>query len=250
VAKRPTTTQSLCCWIDSRSVSRCYCTLPAVTIHSAGKQLLVRPPTSVGTESIRVSTFALNQAGLSGKEVQIAVFYARENRAHHISIFGITSGLQRARGLKEHRPQAESWICDPCGVSLIPTRCPKFHVSVGDVPGHRRYDPTATDNVLVLFLPTIFSYIMPYPELIQDPSLVRRADLPPTLVSRNDRVERTRGRGQGHESDNTRFQSYECHLGGHTPRASESSLNRDLLRDMGRRWLRSQQWRRMDDGLS
>lgn len=79
--------------------------LPAVTIHSAGKQLLVRPTTSFGTEPIRVSTFALNQGGLSGKEVQIAVFYARENRAHHISIFGVTSGLQRARGLKEHRPQ-------------------------------------------------------------------------------------------------------------------------------------------------
>jgi len=79
--------------------------LPAVTIHSAGKQLLVRPPSSFGTESIRVSTFALNQAGQSGKEVQIAVFYATENRAHHISIFGITSGLQGARGLKAHRPQ-------------------------------------------------------------------------------------------------------------------------------------------------
>ena len=79
--------------------------LPAVTIHSAGKQLLVRPTTSFGTELIRVSTFALNQGGLSGKEVQIAVFYARENRAHHISIFGVTSGLQRARGLKEYRPQ-------------------------------------------------------------------------------------------------------------------------------------------------
>jgi hypothetical protein len=76
--------------------------LPAVTIHSAGKQLLVRPPTSFGTESIRVSTFALNQAGLSSKEVQMAVFYARENRAHHISIFGITSGLQGARRLKAH----------------------------------------------------------------------------------------------------------------------------------------------------
>lgn len=79
--------------------------LPAVTIHSAGKQLLVRPPSSFGTESIRVSTFALNQAGLSGKEIQIAVFYARENRAHHISIFGITNGLQGARGLKAHTPQ-------------------------------------------------------------------------------------------------------------------------------------------------
>ena len=80
--------------------------LPAVAIHSAGKQLLIRPTTSFGTESIRVSTFALNQAGLSGKEVQIAVFYAREDQAHHISIFGVTSSLQRARGLKEHRPQA------------------------------------------------------------------------------------------------------------------------------------------------
>ena len=79
--------------------------LPAVTIHSAGRQILIQPPSSFGTESIRVSTFALNQAGQSGREVQIAVFYARENRAHHISIFGITSGLQGARGLKAHRPE-------------------------------------------------------------------------------------------------------------------------------------------------
>jgi hypothetical protein len=80
--------------------------LPAVAIHSAGKQLLVQPPSQTGMESIRVSTFALNQVGLSGKEVQIAVFYAHENRAHHISIFGIASGLQGARRLKTHRPLA------------------------------------------------------------------------------------------------------------------------------------------------
>jgi len=66
---------------------------------------------------------------------------------------------------------------------------------------------------------------MPYPELVQDPSLVCRADLPATLVSRNDRIERTRGRGQGYESYNTCFQSYECHLGGHTrERASPDQI--------------------------
>ena len=86
-------------------------------------------------ESIRVSTFALNQAGQSGKEVQIAVFYARENRAHHVSIFGITSGLQGARGLKEYRPQEDHGYATHAAFhsSLLVALSSTFQLEVYDV---------------------------------------------------------------------------------------------------------------------
>ena len=52
------------------------------------------------------------------------------------------------------------------GQPWISTRCPEFHISIGDISGHRRYNTTATDNDLVLFLLTIFPYIMPCSEFI------------------------------------------------------------------------------------
>ena len=218
MAKRSTTTQSLCCWIDSRSVSRCYCAPTRCDDPLCG-QTAPYPTYDLIWNGIHSRIYVCPQPRRPEREgsSDCRFLCSRESGPPHLNLW---DHEQLAEGTRTQGVQStgQSWICDPCSVSLLPTRCPNFHISIGDISGHRRYNPTATDNDLVLFLPTIFPYIMPYSEFIQDPSLIRGADVPPTLVSRNDRIERTRGRGQGHKSYHTRFQSYECHLGEYTPK--------------------------------
>ena len=219
MAKCPTTaTQSLCCWIDSSSLSWCYCA-PTRCDNPLSGQTAPRPTYDLIWNGIHSRIYVCPQPRwLEWQGSSDCRFLCtRESSPPHLDLWDHEQLAEstRAQGAQS---TGQPRICDPCGVSLIPTRCPKFHVSIGDISGHRRYNPTATDNDLVLLLPTIIPYIMPYSEFIQDPSLVRRADVPTTLVSRNDRIERTRGRGQSYESGNTRFQSHECHLGEHTPK--------------------------------
>ena len=217
MAKCPTTTQSLCCRLDSRGIPWCYC-IPTRCDDPLCGQAAPRPTSVLVWNRIHSRIYVCPQS--SRPEWQgssdCRVLCYRESGPPHLDLWDYERFAGSA-GSQGTQTADKSRICDPCCISLIPTRCPHFHFSVGDVRGHRGYDSTATDNVLVLFLPTIFPDIMPYPERIQDPSLVRRAGLPPTLVSRDDRIECTRRRGPVHKSDNTRFQSHEGCMGGHTP---------------------------------
>ena len=217
MAQCPTTAQPLCCWVDSRSVSRCYC-VPTRCGDPLCGQTAPHPTYDLIWDGVRSRIYVRPQPSWpewqGGSDCRFLC--SRGSGPPHLDLWDHEQFAESTR-TQGAQTTGQSWICDPCGVSLIPTRCPEFYISIGDVSSHRRYNPTATDNDLVLFLPTIFPYIMPYSGFIQDPSLVRRADLPSTLVSRNNGIERTRGRRQGHESNNTCFQSYDCYLGEHTP---------------------------------
>ena len=203
MAKCPTTAaQSLCCWIDSSSVSWCYCT-PTRCDDPLSGQTAPRPTYDLIWNGVHSRIYVCPQPRwLEWQGSSDCRFLcSRESGPPHLDLW---DHEQLAESTRAQRAQStgQPRICDPCGLSLIPTRCPKFHISIGDISGHRRYNTTATDNDLVLFLLTIFPYNMPYSEFILSYVVPM---YPPTLISRNDRIERTRGRGQGRESDNTRF---------------------------------------------